>query len=88
MKKTLEAVLVVAALALCVFLAVHWKRSMDLASRPAVNPASRPGTDREEPSVTPPGVPKPGGVSVLPMVKLSRPPRPPRQTSAVPAPGS
>ena len=86
MKKTLEAVLVVAALALGAFVVRQALARRELAEHPPVmNPASAPGPDVENPDAEPAPLPK-RGVQGLPMVKLSRPAKPSRRTAAVPPP--
>lgn len=85
MKKTLEAVIVVAALALGAFVFRQWRVRREPAARPS-NPGSVPGTDQEGPPAAVLGGPRPGAVTSLPMMKLSSPPRPPRRAAAVPAP--
>jgi hypothetical protein len=88
MKKALEAVLVVAALALgaCVVRMALERRA--LAEHPVyMNPALAPGADAENPGAKPGPLP-PRGARTLPAVKLSRPPKPARRTTAVPPPVS
>ena len=89
MKKTLEAVLIVAALAIGVFLLRLWRVQADLAAhRPVASPSARPGTDREGSPQAAGGAPHAGSVSALPMIKLTRTPKPLHRASAVPAPAS
>ena len=87
MKKTLEAVLVLAALALGAYVIRTARARGELAAHPrVVNPASAPGPDVENPDASP--APAPRGVGALPMVKLSRPAKPARHSAAVPPPAS
>jgi hypothetical protein len=84
MKRTLEAVLLLAALALGAYVVRQGLERRALASHPpAMNPASMPGPDAEAPGAP---VRPAGGVRGLPMVKLSRPAKPDRRAPAVPPP--
>jgi hypothetical protein len=88
MKKTLEAVLVVAALALGAFVVRKALARRESAAHPVfMNPASAPGADSEDPDAQPRPLP-PRGVQGLPMVKLTHPAKPSRRTTAVPPPVS
>ena len=89
MKKTLEAVLVVAALGLGILLLRQWRERRELAERPPVeNAGGVPGTDVEKAGQVPPSRGAPGSVVRLPMVKLSSPPKTPRRSGSVPPPAS
>ena len=89
MKRTLEAVLVVAALALGGYVVRLALARRDLAAHPPVaNPASRPGADAEDPGARVEPLPPARGVQGLPMVKLSRPAKTSRRASSVPPPVS
>jgi len=85
MKRTLEAVLVLAALALGAYVVRQALSRRELAAHPPVmNPASAPGPDVENPDA----LPSPRGVTGLPKIKLSRPPKPSRRAAAVPPPAA
>ena len=87
MKKTLEAVLVVAALALGAYVVRRALARRELAAHPFVgNPASAPGADVEDPGAAPARAPR--SVAGLPMIKLSRPAKTSRRAAAVPPPVS
>ena len=87
MKKTLEVVVVVAALVLGAFILRQWRARLELSEHPpASSPAARPGTDAEGPLTGATGARRAGGVAALPMIKLSSPPRSSRRAAAVPAP--
>jgi hypothetical protein len=87
MKKMLEAVLVLAALALGVYVVRAGLERRELAAHPpVVNPASAPGADVENPDA--PSVREPHSISTLPAVKLSRPAKPVRRAAVVPPPVS
>ena len=84
MKKTLEAALVLAALALGVYVARH-----ALARRepgPPARPAAGPGADVESSDARPAGASGGRGVESLPMLRLSRPPAKPARAVSVPPP--
>jgi hypothetical protein len=83
MKRALEAVLVLATLALGVFVVHQALARRDLAAR-RPNPALAPAADAEDPGYSP-STP-PGGVQGLPMVKLTHPAKPARRETAVPPP--
>jgi hypothetical protein len=86
-KKSLEAVLVLAALALGAYVVRQALSRRELAAHPPVaNPASAPGADVEDPGAQP--VPARRGVAGLPMIKLSRPAKPIRHADAVPPPSA
>ena len=85
MKKALEAAVVLAVLALGAFVVRSAIARRDAASRPAGDPALRAGPDTAAPGA--PYEAKPaGGVDSLPMLKLTRPPKPNRRPAAVPPP--
>jgi hypothetical protein len=87
MKRALEAVLVLAALALGAYVVRQGLARRELAAHPRVmNPASGPGADSENPDA--PSASLPGGVRGLPMVKLSRPAKPSRRDAVVPPPAA
>lgn len=83
MKKALETVLVLAALAIGVYVLRQWRQRT--VERPRPNPALRPGTD-VEPGAPAPSGPASRGVTALPMIKLSSPPKATRRSAAVPPP--
>jgi hypothetical protein len=84
-KRALEAVLVVAVLALGGYVVHKALVRRELALHPPVaNPAAGPGEDSEKPAV--PETEQRRGVVVLPMVKLSKPPKTTRRAAAVPPP--
>lgn len=85
MKKALEAVVVVAVLALGAFVLRSAIARRDAAARPAgENPANRPGPDAAPGA---PYDPAPSGAAQrLPMLKLTHPPKPDRRPAAVPPP--
>lgn len=85
MKKALEAGVVVAVLALGVFLARQVIARRGEPARPAGDPALRAGPDVADPGR--PYEPAPSGAAqILPMIKLSRPPKSTRLPAAVPPP--
>jgi hypothetical protein len=86
MKRTLEAILVAAAVALSVFVARQWRLRREAAALAgAADPSLRPGTDAETPGAAAPrGVP--GSVVGVPMVRLKTPPRKVRAETKVPPP--
>lgn len=88
MKRALEAVVVVAAVALAVFVAREWRFRRESAARTQVaDPSLRPGTDAEPGAAAPkPG--HPSGVVGLPMVKLRTPPRAAPRKVRIPLPPS
>jgi len=87
MKRTLEAVLVLAALALGAYVVRTALARRELAAHPPVmNPASGPGEDAAQPGV--PEARARRGVQGLPMVKMSRPPKPDRRPAVVPPPSA
>ena len=87
MKRALEAVLLLAALALGAYLVRQAVARREIALHPSpMNPALAPGPD-----VATPGAPyleQKRGVDGLPMIKLSKPPKATRRSIAVPPPSS
>jgi hypothetical protein len=87
MKRTLEAVLVVAVLALGAYVVHTALARRELAAHPRIlNPAAAPGADVEKADAR--AEERPHGVQGLPMVKLSRPAKTSRRAAAVPPPTS
>ena len=87
MKRTLEAALVLAALALGAYVVRQSLSRRALAAHPPVfDPASAPGADVEDPDAAPSTSAR--GVTGLPMIKLSRPAKPSRHAASVPPPVS
>lgn len=87
MKKALEAAVVVAVLALGAFVVRQAIARRDAASPRTRNPALRPGPDVDRPGDA--YDPRPSGApQVLPMLKLTRPPKPDRRPAAVPPPSA
>lgn len=90
MKKALEALVVVAALAVAAALAYQWRarRAADEDARVAGSPATHPGSDAAPGTAPVPLKPGERGVSSIPMVKMSAPPVARRRAGAVPPPPS
>ena len=87
MKKMLEAALVLATLALGVYVVRQAVARRDAADHPAGNPALRAGPDVAKPGE--PYVQNPSRAAQgLPMIKLSRPPKQTHRSVAVPSPES
>ncbi|OGR97699.1 MAG: hypothetical protein A2V88_03375 [Elusimicrobia bacterium RBG_16_66_12] len=84
MKRTLEIVLVTAALALGAFV-VSRVLSRRPSAPPSASEAARPGRDEEDPR-KPAGAPYAPAVKGVPMIKLSRPPRRRPLKKDIPAP--
>ena len=87
MKRALEAVLLLAGLALGAYLVRHAVARREIALHPSsMNPALAPGPD-----VATPGAPyleQKRGVEGVPMIKLSKPPKATRRPIAVPPPAA
>jgi len=81
-KRALEALVVLAVLAMGAYVARRVLAGRELAAHPPhANPDSAPGSDGESSAA-----PQPRGVAGLPMIKLSRPAKPVRRDAAVPPP--
>ena len=86
MKRLLEAALVAVVLGLGFYVIRAWRARRELAVRPpAVRPLG-PGPDLENPDDRAPRARPRRGVVELPMVKLTRPPKPSRAGVDVPPP--
>jgi hypothetical protein len=88
MKKALEAALVVVTLAIGFFVLHSWLAQRRLAASPVSKVPLGPGPDLEDPDAPAPRGPQKRSVTELPMVKLSRPPKPAGIDSAVPPPAA
>lgn len=86
MKKVLEAALVVVTLGMGFYVFQAWRARREEAARPPSNLPTGPGVDLENPDDPAPRARPRRGVVELPMVKLSRPPKPQREGAAVPPP--
>ena len=87
MKRALEAAVVVAVLALGAFVVRQAIARRDASSGPSGNPALQPGPDVARPGDA--YAPRPSGAAqILPMLKLTRPPKPDRRPAVVPPPAA
>jgi hypothetical protein len=85
-KKALEAAVVAAALAIAFYVLHAWHARRELSARPRAAAPMGPGPDLENPDAPAPRERPKRGVVELPMVKLSRPPKPVREGAPVPPP--
>ncbi len=88
MKKVLEAALLAATLGIGFFVFHSWRARRELASRPPSNLPLGPGPDLENPDAPAPAGRPRRGVVELPMLKLTRPPKPSRAGAEVPPPAA
>jgi hypothetical protein len=85
MKKALEAALVLACLGLGAYVLRTALARRAAAARLVADPASGPGIDAEDPSAPPPGAQR-RGVTSMPGVRLTRPPKPSHRAIVPPPP--